>query len=380
MSRRQRQAARLARISSQAQIEADDILAGYMPMPMAPNRAPPESFNALKFNAPSPRQSAFLAPLPSYSDAYSKIRLSGAASARRLGQTPRNATTAAPLASLPRSPRMPAFVPTERTNMFGNAYHPNAGHMVPEPPSVAAPSERGTMAARMLQGSIDQRFKTLNKAFLSMDQDRSNHLDKAELLKAVTAWNLQCSPADVDALLASCDDDGNGHIDYNEFQRGMARLQNQRHGEYFGNNDTQVVRGFINVPKSSQVVINDNLHSMGAHQVGLKPDYHRTMLPYDEKPATRTQMKGYVHSLEDKINTKYKMMRSAFRAIDADKNGHLSPDELISAVENFALPIPISHVSQMFKEIMDVDSNGKLSYAEFVDMVKNVEMAQTLGK
>ena len=53
--------------------------------------------------------------------------------------------------------------------------------------------------------------------------------------------------------------------------------------------------------------------------------------------------------LRDTIEMKYKMVRSAFRAIDEDASGHLSKDEIVNAVQHFALPIPITHIHEIFE-------------------------------
>ena len=74
------------------------------------------------------------------------------------------------------------------------------------------------------------------------------------------------------------------------------------------------------------------------------------------------------------MNHRYKMLRSAFRAIDEDKSGYLGVEEIINAVQHFALPIPLSHVHEIFAG-MDTDGDGQVSYAEFAAVIKTYDDA-----
>lgn len=58
------------------------------------------------------------------------------------------------------------------------------------------------------------------------------------------------------------------------------------------------------------------------------------------------------------------MLAGAFRALDEDKSGFLSKEEVIEAVGNFNLPIPRHHIVQLVDEYaIDVDGDGACSPA-----------------
>ena len=45
----------------------------------------------------------------------------------------------------------------------------------------------------------------------------------------------------------------------------------------------------------------------------------------------------------------------------------------MNAVQHFALPIPLSHIDELFEQVLDVDGDGKISYTEFCDKLQQYE-------
>ena len=93
---------------------------------------------------------------------------------------------------------------------------------------------------------------------------------------------------------------------------------------------------------------------------------------HTDEPATTKELKFYMGKLRDAVTTKYKMLRSAFRSIDEDASGHLTTEEIVNAVQHFALPIPLTHIHEIFAG-MDADGNGKVSYQEFADRIQGFD-------
>mmetsp|Transcript_85383 Transcript_85383/g.170442 ORF Transcript_85383/g.170442 Transcript_85383/m.170442 type:complete len:383 (-) Transcript_85383:493-1641(-) len=295
--------------------------------------------------------------------------------------------TLAPIASPPVAPPMaqalappkpmatlapPAKMPPR--NHFGDEFHPDAGHVGPKHPP-RAHNARGQKVTRRIKDHVDMKYQSLHKAFRSMDDSQDQRLSSDEILKAVAAWNLNCSPEDIEALMQSCDENGDGHIDYAEFQRGMAKLEQARTGEVFGRSDTGVVNNFHGLG-NGQVIFNDNLQYASAKQIGVGQMAHSHSLPQAPvDKASVADLKSYISQFTTKVDAKYRQMTQAFRSIDEDKNGYLSREELVKAVENFALPIPLSHVHQIFDDVSDVNSDGKLSYDEFANLLRKVDLS-----
>ena len=62
------------------------------------------------------------------------------------------------------------------------------------------------------------------QAFHWMDADNSGRVSKSEIIRALEMWNIPMAEADVDKIMARCDTDGSGEIDYQEFTDNMARF------------------------------------------------------------------------------------------------------------------------------------------------------------
>jgi Ca2+-binding EF-hand superfamily protein len=197
-----------------------------------------------------------------------------------------------------------------------------------------------------------------------------------ELLKALLGWELQATREEVEALIASCDTNGDGVIDYDEFMQGVMKVS-LKHPDnplaYFGANDRGVTDAY-RVHGSGQVFINDNLGVADKYAIGKKPmAYNHELGKETGKSATDNELKGYMSALKGAIETKYKMIRSAFRSLDKDGSNHLTKDEIVNAVQHFALPIPLSHIGEIFDKILDIDGDGKISYVEFCQKLQDCE-------
>ena len=189
--------------------------------------------------------------------------------------------------------------------------------------------------------ALDTKYKDQRTAFMGIDRDRSGGLTAEELLRSMVSMQVNASEEEVDALIKACDLNGDGHIDFAEFQHGIMKLAQAHGGSYFqgGNNQEP--------------------HSLG------KP----TMVE-----ATEEELAKYVADLRNAIETKYSMLREAFQAIDTDRSNHLSKREIVEAVQHFALPIPLSHIGEVFDKVLDVDQNGNVSWSEFCEKLKPYEL------
>ncbi len=76
-------------------------------------------------------------------------------------------------------------------------------------------------AVKNLTVELEERFKSLAKAFLSADVDRSGYLDAGEIRHLCKIYNLPTN--EVDIVLRHVDINGNGRVNYNEFARRLAR-------------------------------------------------------------------------------------------------------------------------------------------------------------
>ena len=93
-----------------------------------------------------------------------------------------------------------------------------------KPAKRRSPSKLSPLADK-IYGQADMRYKNMYDAFRSIDKDKSNQLDEAELTKALASWNLKPQPAELKALFAACDADGDGRLSFAEFSEHMLRME-----------------------------------------------------------------------------------------------------------------------------------------------------------
>ena len=83
--------------------------------------------------------------------------------------------------------------------------------------------KKNSAMVRSAVEGLNSRFSNMMKAFQYVDLDRSGTLNKKELARALDLWNIPIDNAKLDELIAACDDDGNGEVNYKEFVDALAR-------------------------------------------------------------------------------------------------------------------------------------------------------------
>jgi len=182
-----------------------------------------------------------------------------------------------------------------------------------------------------------------------MDTNRDGTIDREEALKAMLSMQLHVSKADLDEVMNHADTDGDGHISFDEFENGIMSLQPR----------AEFTQGY-NKPKY--------MMAGGVSVMHAKPKK-------GNEQATDEQIDEYMGALKKAIDTKYDMLYKAFAAIDGNNSAHLSFDELLKVCEHFKLPIPLTHVHEVFYQVFDRDGDGKVSYREFCDKLRQWDEA-----
>mmetsp|Transcript_29283 Transcript_29283/g.75464 ORF Transcript_29283/g.75464 Transcript_29283/m.75464 type:complete len:345 (+) Transcript_29283:83-1117(+) len=321
----ERRMARFRRMNSQAQVQADKITSGIS-----------AHFGAAALTSSRPHKTMM----------------------------PRSTASAKSMQSLPQHNRasVNSLVPKNR---FGKPL----AH--PAEPAIKMHTLVSRKAGSAMKDYTDMKFRNLHQAFRQVDADGSQKLDSSELLKASLAWNLKLSPEELDELLLTCDENGDGMVDYGEFSRGLGRLMTDR--DAFGQNDSKVTSGHAVL--GNQVIINDNLFAVPDRMLhDDRPAVQHKHFGSTDQAASEMELKRYIHQLATKVDEKYSKMQKAFRMIDEDKSGTLSEEEMLDAVMHFALPIPINHVQQMFAELADKNGDGCIDYNEFCQLLKGYDV------
>jgi Ca2+-binding EF-hand superfamily protein len=73
---------------------------------------------------------------------------------------------------------------------------------------------------------------------------------------------------------------------------------------------------------------------------------------------------------KDSAKDPYDELAKAFAMVDKDRSGHLTLDELVAVIEKMGMEVPITHVQEVFFELMDEDGDGTVSFKEFTKKLK----------
>jgi len=229
-----------------------------------------------------------------------------------------------------------------------------------------------------LEDELHMRHSGLTDAFRKHDEDKSGTISKAEVTRTLAALGLKSDQATLNSLFDKLDMDGNGEITLAEFQKALGGRDGTQTDAVFGKNDTQVTSGHVVSSNfaGGQVLMNDNLRHMKQSQMVVRSGLQENKTRTTDKAATSEQLQQYQKLLQEKIYTKYKELTKAFRALDEDHSGYLSKDEIVAAVSNFNLDIPVNHVQQMVDGMVDKNGDGMVEYDEFASALKIKDMQE----
>ncbi len=62
-------------------------------------------------------------------------------------------------------------------------------------------------------------YDEMKEAFDFFDRDCSGYVTKEELYEALKKLGKRCSQKELNTMIKTCDDDGNGKISFEEFQK-----------------------------------------------------------------------------------------------------------------------------------------------------------------
>lgn len=266
--------------------------------------------------------------------------------------------------SLTRSPRKPEL------KLARGLASPAKAQPQPPPKRLTRRSSSVDRIVTRMSNQVEMRYRTLRDAFRAVDRDASGGLDRDELLAALFNWHVPVKGRQMDMIMANFDRNGDASISYSEFCDGL-KPYTVRSQPVFGLADQYVTNKHRVLPEENRVLLNDNVKPAlvaGAYSK-LRPDYHLYELPRGAPPASPKVLNAHTRDLADRIHTKFKNLKDAFRSFDENKDGKLSQQELLTAVRCFNLPIPKEHVLQLAKRC-DVDSNGLIDYNEFANVLK----------
>ncbi|KOO24475.1 e radial spoke protein 7-like protein [Chrysochromulina tobinii] len=209
------------------------------------------------------------------------------------------------------------------------------------------------------QDAINNKFKDMFKAFQYIDLDHSGTLNEKELAQALDMFNVPLDKKKLKEIIAACDADGDGSIDYKEFALEAMGVESL----------------------SKEFLKNEGNRFYKNDKATINKDYETMMAASANAPVqTEAQKKAALNQARDAINAKFSNMRKAFQDLDLDASGTLSPKELYHAFDRFNLQMDRGRFQSII-DACDKDGNGSISYEEFVDVLARDTVADAaMGK
>jgi|UniRef100_A0A7S4FQD6 Ca2+-binding EF-hand superfamily protein len=186
---------------------------------------------------------------------------------------------------------------------------------------------------------IEQRYSSIQEAFLKVDTDRSNSITGDELATIFKVHNVKVHPRDLERLINAFDANKDGRVDYTEFCRTLES------GPYV-----------------------DNAPARAAPQSPPRPTppLHAPMsLDSPKQPQTSdARVQQLLAFFRRAVDQCYNSLHEAFIRIDTDRSGTISAQELIALLYDHNVHASWSDILALV-ELLDINGDGIIDYNEF---------------
>jgi Ca2+-binding EF-hand superfamily protein len=219
---------------------------------------------------------------------------------------------------------------------------------------------------------VEQNNTSIRAVFRKFDDDKSGHLNYDEFRKGLLYMGVPLNDKEFDLLCKEVDNDGGGDIDYAEFVEDMQ--ESAVHTVQIGSDAAR--------PKKAAAAHQDSVgigQNSNPAEVEIIHQHARSSAP----PAQAMEAKGIgitdPIAIKDYIVTKVEgkspSIHTVFLNFDEDKSGVLSHDEFRRGLLYLGIPLNDTEFKILVAET-DSDGSGTIDYNEFVAEVKDVD-AQT---
>jgi len=211
------------------------------------------------------------------------------------------------------------------------------------------------MLAKQAQQALNSRFSDMWKAFKYVDLDNSGTLDEHEIKRALKMWNVSVDDSKLEELMAACDHDGDGQVDYKEFVDALAR-------------DTVAPAAMNKRGMQSKEAMGTDAFEMIDKQLGHGFDLKHAMANEGAPAMTARKLKPgeLQRQAADAIASRFTDIHKAFQYVDLDGSGTVDEHEIRRALKMWNMPLAAEDVRRLVEQC-DKDMNGQINYDEFVD-------------
>ena len=252
-----------------------------------------------------------------------------------------------------------------------------------------APRKPANRTVSLIQDKLAQQFTDIKKAFKYVDLDGNGRVTKGEIERAMHMWNIPIDPDHIAELMGSCDVDGDGSVDYDEFVDALARdtvAPDAMGKRGLQSKDAMGIDG--------QEMLNEQLghkkhknHAMpewmknGAKGGSGAPEMTReevqALMSQDGK---KEELGAIKNQAMQAVNSRFGNMRKAFQYLDLDGSGKVGRNEVERALHMWGVPYDPEKLDMLMVE-MDSDGDGSVSYNEFIDhLARDTVAPAAMGK
>lgn len=215
-----------------------------------------------------------------------------------------------------------------------------------------------------LEHEIFPQYHNLKQAFRAMDADGNGYLSHEEFSNALKHFapeiGVQLNDHQVSLLIGEYDVDRNGQIDYNEFKRCL------------GHQVPYVSRGppppldaplAVPPPASSSAGGGGGAGAGATAAAAAAAGGGGAATPAAPRVSSK-EVAAIEEALRTKLDEKYRTLREAFKASDADSSGYIDAKEFAAIFKRHHIPVSDSHM-QLLVQRFDKDGNNKVDFNEF---------------
>jgi len=252
------------------------------------------------------------------------------------------------------SPRQPKPNPTPRWKLAEMSLMGNH-----EPPSVEEIEE----AHNALRKFALERFKTFKKAFHMLDADKSGTVSRKEFMKILTLSNLPLREVTLKALADIYDKNGNGLIDYEEFNTAFE--SEEAFNNAAASDGVRAKKHSSHVDHALEMWRSGHATGGNRHDTRYRFDGKVDMVGEgDEMPVSVEEVERAHDQIRDYACTRWSSLSKAFNNLDEDRSGKVTKLEFLRILMLANLPIREKTMS-MLADVYDTNHNGQIDYKEF---------------
>eukprot|EP00667_Euglena_gracilis_P024271 EG_transcript_27833 len=194
---------------------------------------------------------------------------------------------------------------------------------------------------------IQQRFPSIQAAFLAVDTDRSGCISLDEFATILKVNHVSVNPQDLARLAEAFDANQDGRVSYEEFCRTIES------GPYVQAGASR--RELRGTPGAALAPPSPAADAAASPRLGLQ------LNPVALSEARAKELLTYFRKA---VEQSYPSLNRAFIHIDADRSGFISAQELISCLYDHNIYPTWQELKDLI-DLLDVNGDGVIDYNEF---------------